>query len=381
MDGGLDRGDAIPDGIRVGRCAPSDLEPLRVALLRRVAARCGTDAVQIFEARGGGGEAKVACRLSNSARELLAPGLATTGLAGNLDLRDDRADDLRDEIVAALLLAPRAIEFPSFAELASHIRIRANIVRAAQRTALSFDAYAAERPEAFWTYCPGRGFVVRPGMSLIEALRAATQPDGTGRLFSFSCYRATEYVILYALAQELERCNRPLLDALQRRWEIEAIQSRQFHEVFLREYGSADEPIPPGYYVPGDRVWFRNPDARSSDVVGFEGSWVFYLGHGRFSNFWRQNRPFTLESKCLEIFHWRHGVVDERSPEPRMDEVHVDRLVAQALAQPEVAGAIVARMMRLADRRGCYGDGGCIDRTREFPRWICPGTADLEFSA
>src|SRR3546814_5001957 len=48
-----------------------------------------------------------------------------------------------------------------------------------------------------------RGFTIEPGVSLIEALQKATQPDASGKLYSFSCYRATEYVTLLGIAREL----------------------------------------------------------------------------------------------------------------------------------------------------------------------------------
>ena len=84
--------------------------------------------------------------------------------------------------------------------------------------------------------------------------------------------------------------------------------SGRFHDTFLHEYGSLAEPLPQRFYVPGDRLWFRNPDSASSDVEGYEGSWVFYLGGGLFNNFWERDQPFTLTSKCVEIHHWQHAL-------------------------------------------------------------------------
>jgi hypothetical protein len=155
------------------------------------------------------------------------------------------------------------------------------------------------------------------------------------------------------------------------------IRSGQFHDVFLHEYGSQDAPLPTRYYVPGDRVWFRNPDERSSDITGYEGSWVLYLGDGLFTNFWKHERPYTLEAKCLEIFHWRHGAVVNATGELQMDEGMVERLVDASLQDSTECGQIIDRMMRWRDSKGVYADGGCIDTTREGPRWVCPGSADL----
>ena len=242
-----------------------------------------------------------------------APDFDTTRLCQRLNLDTGaHVADLEREILVAMLVGPVAFEFPSFAEARSAIHIRRNIVLAARRTALDFHTTEAERPEDYWTYVEGKGFTILPGRSLIEGLVKATQPEVSGQLYAFSCYRATEYVILLGLAQELAASNPELLARLQRQWENRPIMSGQFHDVFLHEYGSMEAPLPPTYYVPGDRLWFRNPDERSADVTGYEGSWVFYLGGGLFTNFWKRDQPFSLTAKCLEIYHWRHGAyVDE----------------------------------------------------------------------
>ena len=283
----------------------------------------------------------------------------------------NRRQDLEREIVLTLLAAPRPICFPSLEELWAAVRIRCNIVEAASKTQLAFDtSAAAERPSEYWTYAEDTGFTILPGRSLIEGLVKATQPDASGKLYAFSCYRATEYVTLLGIAQELERTNPALLQRLQAQWETQAIMADRFYDVFLQEYGSMDDPVPARYYVPGDRVWFRNPDEHSTNVEGYEGSWVLYLGRGLFSNFWKREQPFTIEAKCIEIFHWRHGVYRNDRGELGMDESVVERLVEETLANPMAKKAIMDTMFRMRDRRGVYADGGCIDCTRDFPRWV-----------
>ena len=145
----------------------------------------------------------------------------------------------------------------------------------------------------------------------------------------------------------------------------------------MREYGSRENPRPAKYYVPGDRVWFRNPDVVSSDAVGFEGSWVFYLGDGLFSDFWKSNQSFTLQAKCLEIFHWRNATYRDNTGEMRIDENVVQSHIRSSLANPDEIGQIMQSMERLQDPRGVYLEGGCIDPSREYPRWVCPGTSDI----
>ena len=91
-------------------------------------------------------------------------------------------------------------------ELESAVRIRRRIVQAARKTALAFDTEHAERPEGYWTYDEERGFTILPGRSLIEGLRAPRSPRPRASSTP-SCYRATEYVTVLGIAQELEEAN------------------------------------------------------------------------------------------------------------------------------------------------------------------------------
>jgi len=302
----------------------------------------------------------------------------TTGLCAALGL-DTAADpdDLAREIVLAMLLGPVPFPFPGAAELRSAVHIRRHIVQAARKTALAFDTEHAERPAGYWRYDEARGFTVEPGVSLVDALQKATQPDASGKLYAFSCYRATEYVTLLGIALELRVAHPALYAGLQRQWETRAIMSGPFHDVFLREYGSMDAPLPSRYYVPGDRLWFRNPDAHSSNVEGYEGSWVFYLGNGLFNNFWKRDQPYTLTAKCVEIYHWRDGARLDAQGRLVLDEAIVEERVAQTLNDPAALQEILARMLRRRDPQGVYAEGGCIDATRECARWILPGTAQI----
>jgi hypothetical protein len=275
---------------------------------------------------------------------------------------------LEREIWVALLGSPHRFAFRDLEALKSHVRVRRNMALAARLTALAFKTEAAERPEADWHYEEEPGFILKPGRPLINALIAATQPEATGKLYDFSCYRATEYVILLGIAQELQANHPALLAQLQQLNERHAVRSGQFHEVFLIEYGSMEAPLPVRFYVPGDRLWFRNPDERSADVTGYEGSWVMYMGGGLFSNFWKRDAPFTLESKAIEIFHWKDGVYTDAQGELQMDETVVERRVAQTEADPEARASVLERMLRMRDPKGVYAEGGCIDTTREYPR-------------
>ena len=362
----------LPEPLKAESACHSVLAPLQLTdLLPHVLASVGSDTDGPY----------VNLRLNARALRAWAPGHDTLQLAQTLQLDGaDLPDDLIREIMVTLLMGPVAFEFPSVSELLSAVRIRRNIVQAARKTTLAFHTAEAERPEDCWAYDEDRGFVIRPHVSLITALTKATQPEVSGQLYAFSCYRASEYVIVLGIAQELQTCNPALFEQLQTLWTQRPIRSGEFHEVFLREQGSMQAPLPPRYFVPGDRVWFRNPDEASAEVAGFEGSWVLYLGGGFFSNFWKRDQPNTLMQKCLEIYHWRHGVYRDAQGVEHMDEDKVAMCMESTLQQPAELQRCMAQMQRYREARGIYTDaGGCLDTTREFSRWVRPATADLIF--
>jgi hypothetical protein len=372
-----------PPGIRF-RCTAADaLEACTQAFLRQLETlelrQCVSWSDRSVSA-GGGFEQSF--QLRPDLARIWAPERDTTSLHLHLDqCGASSEDDLERDIVATMLLSPLAFDFPSHAELAAAVRMRRNIVVAARKTALAFGTEEAERPEDCWTYVAGQGFVVKAGCALIPALMKATQPEVSGKLYSFSCDRATEYVILLAMAQELEVSNPDLLARLQQQWEQRPLMSGQFHDVFLHKHGSMGAPLPPKYYVPGDHLRFRNPDAHSSDDSGYKGSWVFYLGGGMFSNFWKRDRPFTLTDKCVEIYHWRHATFTDGDGELRIDEAIVEERAAQTLADATRTADVMRQMARLRDPKGVYEAGGCIDTTREGPRNVCLGTTDIALPA
>ena len=317
-------------------------------------------------------------KLTPSAWAAFTPGFDTLALHARLG---EQRWTQELETVLAMLAAPVRQVFPSFDELCAHVDVRKNICQAGARTTLAFATETAERPAQFWHYSDETGFILTPGAHLIEALVAATQPAVSGELFSFSCYRATEYVLLLGMAQTIGTFNPDLLYALENVWQSKAIASGRFHATFLTEVGSLEHPIPKQYYVPGDRVWFRNPDEASADVVGFEGSWVVYLGKGRFTDFWRPASSYTLEDKCLEIYFWRHAIRHHANGEALIDESTVWHMMAEldagGITALEERARILNRMKRYRDGRGIYAEGGCIDATREHPKYMCPGTCTI----
>jgi len=363
----------IPQGGIVLESSHADDEAALLQWLRHNGLQEGVVTQQI----GSGPGARLVCQLDPSDRIRFLPLHDTLDLPQRWQHHHGQAATLEQEILLGLLAAPQTLHFGHLNALQSQVRVRSHIVRAARLTALAFQTEAAERPEAFWHYDEAHGFLLCPGRDLVEAIVAATQPEATGRRYDFSCYRATEYVMLLGIALELREHHPALYEELQKTCEVHAIRSGQFHEVFLTEYGSLQNPLPARYCVPGDRLWFRNPDPRSSDIEGYEGSWVIYMGQGLFSNFWEREKPFTLASKCLEIFHWRDGVCTGEHGQLLMDEKKVALAVEATRQDPAAMQAVLDQMMRLRDPQGVYAQGGCIDATREFPRNVSRAGCEL----
>ncbi len=395
----LPQANAVPNGnvhgISIGPL-PSAASLPASDQLAALTARLGLRASDVLLHASACGKLHIQLQLSLAPAQALAwvPNAETLGLAQRLDhalgpvveaelgsgAEAGTAATQREALVA-MLAGPVAYTFPTVDELVSALRMRAFICRSASRTAMDFHTAKVDRPMAHWAYDEDRGFTLREGCDLIEAMRLTTQPDVSGRLYAFSCYRATEYILLLAIAKELRLSHAGLLQALESQWRTQAIASGRFHDTFLHEFGTNEAPLPLHYYVPGDRVWFRNPDEASSDVSGYEGSWTIYMGSGLFANMWKRNQPFTLQTKCVEIFHWRDAVYRDGEGEPRIDEAVVERKVRATLANAQRTAEVVERMLRLRDLQGVYADGGCIDRTREAPRWVRPGTTDIPIKA
>lgn len=312
----------------------------------------------------------------------LTPDFDTTQLSTSLGLCTKTCDeDLHKEIFLCMAASPVAYSFPSRAELFASIRTRCNVVLIARRTELEFEVKQLSRPTTFWNQNNEGAFVLRHGESLEAALEAALCPDISGGRYSFSCREASEYLMLFGLTKELQTSNPFLLEKITAQWQSEPLIADDFNDVFLFERGSRERPFPKYCYVPGGRVWFKNPDELSVEADGFEGSWVCYLGGGEFVNLWDKTRPYSIEKKCIEIYHWRHGVYTHDSGNKAIDENIVNKKIHATLSDAEEKRRILAQMMEYRAPPGVYGTGGCIDMSRDNIKWVCGGTSNIRLSS
>jgi len=290
---------------------------------------------------------------------------STLSNAHSLPVSMDTQLSIVAETLLAMALSPEALLFSNAGELISNVRMRLHAVNIASRTELSFDTSAIARPQAYWVHTKENGFLLRQGVSLAEGIERALCPDVSGYTYAFSCQRASEYLMLYAVVSELLKVNKEALRATEAQWRKRALTGDDFLFRFLEERGTRENPMPMRYYIPGDRIWFKNPDDHSSDIEGFEGSWVIYLGGGRFCNLWDRHRPYTLEEKCLEIYYWSQCVEVSPAGIPWMNEAVVKERVQLALSDPAIQNPILQKMMVYRDPAGVYADGGCIDLSRD----------------
>jgi hypothetical protein len=302
----------------------------------------------------------------------LCPDFDTTNITTFLRTHQPNRDRaLISEIILAMALSPDVVYFGSEQELKSNLRMRCTVVQVASRTELNFDTSSITRPQAYWIYTKENGFLLRQGVSLADGLERALCPDVSGFTYAFSCQRASEYLILYAVVCELQKVNKTGLNDVEQQWRKRALTGDDFLFRFLGERGTRENPMPMRYYIPGDRIWFKNPDDHSSDLEGFEGSWVIYLGGGRFCNLWDRHRPYTLEEKCLEIYYWSQCVEVSPAGILWMNEAVVKEQVEKALHEQDLSGPILKKMMVYRDPTGVYADGGCIDLSRDSFSALC----------
>lgn len=228
----------------------------------------------------------------------------------------------RKEIVLALLQHGRLTELKGAAcsvdALADHVALRQNIVAWAETLRWGWpDGGPAQWNNDYWS----RG-TPKQGVSLREALDDAFVNQNA---YAIGCYTATKLVFVKGVMDYYDRVREsPTLARL--------IQTRLFSDrdplsdiepskawSFYPDFNPKDahpgkllsiiDEVAPKNFVPGDWVYFLNPDPVSSQKVGYEGSNAIYLGGGRFDDYYAENNhAYTYAEKLDEVFQWRHGV-------------------------------------------------------------------------
>ena len=277
------------------------------------------------------------------------------------------------EILLSLLGSPVHFIYDSLNDLLSEISIRENICYYASKTHVSINtSNNIKRPEKYFKNTES-DVILLDNKSLIDGIIYSLLPSISGNIYDFSCYRVCEYIFLLSILLELKKQNKDLaIQNIESIWKKETIKSKKFHEIFLNEFGSNIFPLPKLFYIPGDKMWFKNHDDKSSDIEGFEGKWTIYLGNGLFGDFWKTcgniKNQFTFEDILIEIYNWRFCVKYDKNNELYMDEKEVNYRNKLCKENKEEKNRIISLMNNY--RNKYFFTGGCIDKTREKPKNI-----------
>lgn len=305
-----------------------------------------------------------------------APQFDTLRLNQKLGL--DPVKDLEQEIIYSMLLSSEPFMYPTYEEFESALNIRINIVKNSEKSFLNFDCSEIDRPKEYWVFNEEKGgWLLKKDKSLLEALRKTITPPNDSKGYAFSCYRATEYVLLLSLVEELDKVNNNLYEKIENCFMNRVIKSKEFHETFLRDHGYDHKPLPILYFVPGDRVYFKNPDSKSSDVLGYEGSWMIYLGNNKFKNFWQTDNNFSLEDKLVEAYTYSLCTYEDENGKLQIDDPLTYVKLEEIKKNKKRYNKLVSRYMRYRDLGKEYKNGGGIDRYSEIFKYVHPETSDI----
>jgi hypothetical protein len=168
-----------------------------------------------------------------------------------------------------------------------------------------------------------------------------------------------------------------LYDKIENIYRIKTIKSKKFHEIFLDDHGNDNKPLPILYFIPGDRVYFKNPDDKSSNILGYEGSWMIYLGNNKFKNFWQKENDFSLEDKLIESYTYSICTYIDKNGNLQMDDGMTYKKLEEIKKDKEKYNKILSRYMHYRDPYKVYKNGGSIDRTSEKVKLVHPNTSNI----
>lgn len=301
----------------------------------------------------------VCYRLNNIFREKYAPNWDIVNISKKYPM------DTQKEMLVIILLSPIQFEYPSFDEFLSSINIRINIINAARKTFLKFNPIKAILPEEYWERQED-GYHLKNNKSLIDGIEKTIFDD---KKYSVGCRLASQFVVLYGILLEIKRVNLELLERIEEHYRKNSINKIKFSKLFFNYYG-VDSYFPKKYYIIGDRVWFKNPFDRSSDIDGNEGSWRIYYGKNSFNIFWEKDRKITLEKIIRAIYIWNESVSENR----RGLYISENKIVWNKLK----LFFNINKYQKILDEMSEYTENnGTIPNYRMIPKYVHPGTTDI----
>lgn len=261
----------------------------------------------------------------------------------------------KKEIVLALMQPGRDTVFSgkscNLEAFKDHVHVRQMIVAWAEHLHWKFpDGSPAKWNETYW-----KNGTLKPGKPLSEAMTDFFINQHT---CAVGCYTATKIVIIQGILDYYQRVKKDLekakaiKQALQSDGEIliniepdsmwESLEHDQ--KKTLHSQGkllTVKTQVAPLNFVPGDWVYFKNTDAKSADVSGYEGSNSIYMGRAQFDDFYDDNgHHFLYNEKLREVYNWRHGVLSRTRDYAKMQTPSSDLLNTLGLT-PQAGGLLL----------------------------------------
>ena len=260
----------------------------------------------------------------------------------------------KKEIVLALMHPGRKTEFSGKAcnleAFQDHVHVRQMIVAWAENLEWKFpDGQSASWNRAYWI-----DGTLRPGKPLLDAM---TDFFINQEQCSVGCYTATKIVIIQGVLDYYARIKKDMVmveqikKTLMRDGEVLVDIEPDAMWNFLRDIKQSSQSavgklltvqfdVAPYNFVPGDWVYFVNPDSETADLSGYEGSNSIYMGRARFDDFYNDNNHHYLYTEKLkEVYNWRYGVFSRSRDYERLRPMQDD--MYHALSQTPKAGGLV----------------------------------------
>jgi len=260
----------------------------------------------------------------------------------------------KKEIVLALMQPGRDTVFTgkscNLEAFKDHIHVRQMIVAWAEHLHWTFpDGSPAKWNKSYWEEGS-----LKSGKHLSEAMADFFINQHT---CAFGCYTATKIVIIQGILDYYQRIKKDevkanaIKKALRSDGEVLVnIEPDSMWDSFQHnQNGKHNHPgkllavkthVAPLNFIPGDWVYFKNTDAISADISGYEGSNSIYMGRARFDDFYDDNgHHFLYNEKLREVYNWRHGVLSRTRDYAKIQPLTSDLL--NTLGLPPQAGGLL----------------------------------------
>ena len=261
----------------------------------------------------------------------------------------------KKEIALALMQSGRSTRFSGNAcnieALKDHIGVRQSIVAWAENLHWKFpNGSSAQWNETYWN----KGNL-HPDKSLSEAMQDFFNNE---ELCAVGCYTATKIVIIQGVLDYYKRIKKDIktlnLIKATLRSDGDVLVGVE-SESMWHDLGNSDQQklktigkllktkhqVPAYNFVPGDWVYFVNPDVKSSEIPGYEGSNSIYMGRARFDDFYNDNDHHYLYSEKLkEVYNWRFGVFSRSRDYANIRNLNSD-LIEKLSLEPNRGGLVL----------------------------------------